>query len=207
MLPVEHLPCTESLEASVILLHGYAASAAIQRVDGQTFVSSCSEVVIPDAPGHGLREDGRIEYIAALADEQRVSAIIEIAREWVKELLDHAAACRERGAIRVGVVGISMGGFAALGTLSQASTFDAVAAVLAAPTLVDNAAMPANIPPVMLGIAGKDSAVRPEAGRQFARDHGVELHEYPESEHLMRSEDWRNLWGHTAAFMRRHLLR
>ena len=190
----------------MILLHGYAASAAIQRGDGQAFVSNCVEVVIPDAPGHGLREDGRIDYIASLGDEQRVTAIVDIAREWVKELSQHATACRERGAARVGVVGISMGGFAALGALSQTCAFDAVAAVLAAPTLVNPAAMSANTPPVMLGLAGKDSAVRPEIGRQFARDYGVELHEYPQSEHLMRCEDWLDLWGHTTAFMRRHLL-
>ena len=39
MLAVERLSCTETLKASVILLHGYAASAAIQRGDGQAFVS------------------------------------------------------------------------------------------------------------------------------------------------------------------------
>ena len=205
-MAVERLSCTETLKASVILLHGYAASAAIQRGDGQAFVSSDIEVVIPDAPGHGLREDGRIGYIASLGDEQRVTAIVDLAREWVEELADHAAACRERGAARVGVVGISMGGFAALGALSQDCAFDAVAAVLAAPTLVDPGAMSASTPPVMLGLAGKDSAVQPDLGRQFACDHGLELHEYPESEHLMRCEDWLSLWGHTTAFMRRHLL-
>lgn len=190
----------------MILLHGYAASAAIQRDDGQAFVSAGVEVVIPDAPGHGHREDGRIQHIASLADEQRVDAIIDLAREWIQELSGHAAICRERGAERVGIVGVSMGGFAALGALSRPCAFDAVAAVLAAPTLVDPAVISANTPPIMLGLAGKDSAVPPEAGRQFARDHGIEIHEYPESDHLMRCEDWLDLWGRTRAFMRRYLL-
>ena len=99
-----------------------------------------------------------------------------------------------------------MGGFAALAALAQPCPFDAVAAVLAAPTLLDSSAVTVGQPPLLLGLAGRDAAVAPDPGRRFAREYGAELHEYPESEHLMREEDWVDLWGKTGAFLRRHLV-
>lgn len=202
---IQHLPCRGRLRASVILLHGYAASAQAQRGDGEAFVSEDTEVVLPDAPGHGGREDGRLAHFASLPAERRASAIHALAREWQAELPDLAARCRQRGAARVGVVGISMGGFVALGALATPCPFDAVAAVLAAPNLVDPAQITWGRPPLLLGLAGQDSAVPPDAGRRFARDYGAELHEYPASGHFMRGEDWCDLWGHVTAFLRRQL--
>lgn len=204
---MHHLPCAGRLRASVILLHGYAARAETQRGDGAAFVDEGIEVVLPDAPGHGDREDGRLARIAALPEPQRMAAILAIAREWVAELPALAARCRERGAERVGVVGVSMGGFAALGALAEPGLFDAVAAVLSAPVLVDPARMPDVCPPLLLGLAGRDAAVPPEPGRRFARAYGAELHEYPESGHFMRGEDWCDLWGRIGDFLRRHLAR
>jgi len=199
------LPCTGPLRASVILLHGYAADAAVHRADGVAFVGEGTEVVMPDAPGHGGRGDGRLAAIASLDDERRRAAILDLARQWAAELPDLALHCRQRGAQRVGVVGISMGGFAALASLAQPCPFDAVAAVLAAPELVDPRTVAPGHPPLLLGLAGKDRAVPPEPGRRFARDYGAELHEYAESEHFMRGEDWLDLWGRVRAFLLRHL--
>jgi len=203
---MHHLPCRVRLRASVILLHGYAARADTQLGDGAAFVGDGIEVVLPDAPGHGGREDGRLARIAALPEQQRMAAILDIAREWVAELPALAARCRERGAERVGLVGVSMGGFAALGALAEPCVFDAVVAVLAAPALVDAARLLDGRPPLLLGLAGRDVAVPPEAGRRFARDYGAELHEYPESGHFLRGEDWCDLWDRTGAFLRRHLV-
>lgn len=202
---IHRLPCRGPLRASVIVLHGYAAAAAVHLGDGGSFVDAHTEVVLPDAPGHGQRDDGRLAAIAALPEARRFAAILELAREWAAELPDLAVRCRERGARRIGLVGISMGGFAALGALAQPGPFAAVAALLAAPALVDPAAVTAGQPPLLLGLAGRDAAVPPAPGRRFARDYGAELHEYPRSEHLMRGEDWCDLWRHTAAFLRRHL--
>ena len=202
---IQRLPCTNSLRASVILLHGYASEARAQLGDGGAFVTGGTEVLLPDAPGHGRREDGRLARIAALPDEVRPAAIHNIAREWVGELPALAAQCRARGAQRVGLVGISMGGFAALGSLAQPCSFDAVAAVLAGPALVDRDAIIAGSPPLLVGLAGKDCAVPPGPGREFSREYGAELHEYPESEHFMREVDWLDLWGRVAAFLRGHL--
>ncbi|MCA8977395.1 MAG: alpha/beta fold hydrolase [Planctomycetes bacterium] len=199
------LPCAGRLRASVILLHGHAAAADVHLGDGEAFVGDGQEVVLPDAPGHGRREDGRLARIAALPDDLRFAAIEAVAREWVMELPELAAWCRQRGAERVGLVGISMGGFAALGALARPCPFDAIAALLAAPNLVTAADITPGRPPLLLGLAGRDTSVPPEPGRGFARDYGAELHEYPESEHMMRGEDWRDLWRHVGVFLRRHL--
>lgn len=203
--PLHRAPATGTLRASVILLHGYSASAAVHRGDAATFASATTEVLLPDAPGHGERDDGRLAAIAALPDERRFAAILELARQWGSELPELAARCRERGAQRVGLVGISMGGFAALGALMQPCPFDAVVALLAAPHLVESGAITPGRPPLLLGLAGLDVAVPPEPGRRFARDYGAELCEYPQSGHMMRGDDWHDLWRRTGAFLRRHL--
>ena len=199
------LPATGTLRASVVLLHGYAARGSVHLADARSLVDEHTEVVLPDAPGHGARDDGRLARIAALPDDPRRAAILAIAREWSAELPSLAADRLRAGADRVGLVGISMGGFAALATLGRPEPFAAVCGLLTAPTLVDPAAVPPARPPLLIGLAGRDAAVPPEPGRRFARDLGAELHEYPESEHLMRAEDWRHLWQRTAAFLRRHL--
>ncbi|MGE3172177.1 MAG: alpha/beta hydrolase [Planctomycetota bacterium] len=200
-----HLPSRSALRASVIVLHGWSSRGAANLHDAEAFRGAHTEVVLPDAPGHGRRDDGRLARIAALPDAERMDAIVGIAREQAAELPALAARCRERGAARVGLVGISMGGFAALGALATPCPFDAVAAVLAAPTLVDPAAVTPGRPPLLLGLAGRDTAVPPEPGRRFAREYGAELWEYPESEHFLRGEDWRDLWSRVAGFLRRHL--
>ena len=188
-----------------MLLHGYLSNAAAHEQDGLALVEDGVEVIIPDAPGHGARDDGRMRRIGALPESQRHQAILEIAREWRGELAWLAARLRERGAVRVGVVGISMGGFAALAALAQPCAFDAVAAVLAAPTLVDVARVTPGKPPLLLALAGRDEVVPAQAGRGFARDHGAELHEYPESMHIMRGDDWADLWRRVGAFFVREL--
>ncbi|MEZ6036364.1 MAG: alpha/beta fold hydrolase [Planctomycetota bacterium] len=191
--------------ASVIVLHGYMARGAVMLGDAEALRGEHVEVVLPDAPGHGLRDDGTLARIGALPEGARHAAILEVARQWVGELPGLAARCRARGAERVALVGISMGGFAGLAALAQPCPFAAVVALLAAPTLVDDAAITPGSPPLLLGLAGRDAAVPPAPGRAFAGRYGAELHEYPDSEHLMRGEDWHDLWARTARFVRQHL--
>lgn len=199
------MPCSETLRTSVLLLHGYMSQAAAHYEDGLLLVDEHTEVIIPDAPGHGVRDDGRMERIGALPEDERHAAILEISREWRGELPLLAQRCRERGAHHVAAVGISMGGFAALASLPSPCPFDAVAAVLAAPTLVDTDAVAPGQPPLLLGLAGRDEVVPADPGRQFAHDYGAELHEYPESQHIMRGEDWCDLWDKVEAFLQRTL--
>lgn len=199
------LPCPGPVRRSVLVLHGWSARAEVHCAEGRAFVGDTTEVLLPDAPGHGTRADDRLERIAALPDRERHAAILDVARAWTAELAELALACRRRGALRIGVVGISMGGYAALGALAAPSPFDAVVALLAAPTLVDPATVTPGNPPLLLGLAGRDEAVPLAPGRDFAPRYGAELREYPESSHHMRGEDWQDLWHHTAAFLRRHL--
>jgi pimeloyl-ACP methyl ester carboxylesterase len=200
----ERIPCPDPVRASVVVLHGYGASGSVHRTDGRAFAGPHTEVVLPDAPGHGTRDDGRLARIRALPDDERLPAILDLARAWADELPDLAQACRARGAERIVLVGISMGGFAALRALAAPSPFAAVAALLAAPDLVDRDRLRPRQPPLLLGLAGRDEAVDPAPGRAFARDYGAELREYPVSGHFLREHDWHDLWSHTAAFVRRH---
>jgi pimeloyl-ACP methyl ester carboxylesterase len=201
----ERIPHVGELRGSVIVLHGYGANGAVHRGDGRAFGGDGVEVLLPDAPGHGRRDDGRLERIARLDEAPRRAAIVGLARDWIPELRRLACECRARGARRVVLVGISMGGFAALGALRPPCSFDAIAALLAAPHLIDDEQVERDHAPLLLGLAGRDQAVPPAPGRAFAQRHGAELFEYPDSEHLMRGEDWHDLWGRTAAFVQRHV--
>lgn len=191
--------------ASVIVLHGYMARGAVMLGDAEALRGRHVEVVLPDAPGHGARDDGTLARIGALPEGERHPAILALARQWVGELPGLAARCRARGAERVALVGISMGGFAGLAALAQPCPFAAVVALLAAPTLVVDAAITPGNPPLLLGLAGRDAAVPPAPGRAFAVCYGAELREYPDSEHLMRGDDWRDLWARTARFVQQQL--
>ena len=201
----EHIPPSGTLRASVLLLHGYAARGAVHRDDGRAFADEGVEVWMPDAPGHGGRADGHLERIAALNAQARRAAIVDLAHSWVPELQRLARERRAAGARRVALVGTSMGGFAALGALRAPRCFDAIAALLAGPDRIAEDELAADRPPVLIGLAGKDAAVPPAPAMDFARRIGAELHEYPESEHLMRGQDWDALWSRVAAFVRRHL--
>ena len=201
----EHLPAAGALRGSVIVLHGYGASGAVHAGDGRAFAEHGVEVLLPDAPGHGCRDDGRLAKLALLDDGRRRAAILDIARQWIPEVRMLAAERRGRGARRVVVVGTSMGGFAALGALRAPRVLDAVAALLTSPELLDEEDLPQERPPVLIGVADRDEAVPPGPAKAFAARIDAELHEYPHSEHLMREVDWLDLWSQTASFVRRNL--
>ena len=129
-IPAHRLGCEgdRSPSRSVIILHGYAADGGVHLADARAFAGPETEVLLPDAPGHGTRADGRLAWIAGLPDAARIAAILDVARDWAAEVIDLAHACQTRGISRVGLVGISMGGFAALATLtSKASKASKVA--------------------------------------------------------------------------------
>lgn len=201
----ERLSAAGPLRGSVIVLHGYGASGAAQAQDGRAFAAPGVEVLLPDAPGHGRRDDGRLAKLARLCDDERRRAILDIAQLWVHEVLALAADRRARGARSVVVVGTSMGGFAALGALRAPCALDAVAALLTSPELLDETDLTKTRPPVLIGVAGRDEAVPPGQAKAFAARIGAELHEYPHSEHFMRERDWLDLWSRTASFVARNL--
>ena len=169
------------------------------------FAARGVEVLLPDAPGHGCRDDGRLAKLAQLDDGSRRAAILDIARQWIPEVRMLAAERRARGARRIIVVGTSMGGFTALGALRAPRVLDGVAALLTSPELLDDEDLPLDCPPVLIGVAEQDEAVPPGRAKAFAARVDAELHEYPHSEHLMREADWLDLWSQTASFVRRNL--
>lgn len=200
--PFEHLPAVGDLRASVVVLHGFRASARGQRHDGEAFLAPHVEVVMPDAPGHGARQDETLARLDRLDEARRRVAVLQLAQQWADELADLVASRREAGTARVALVGISMGGFAALARwAAKSSNVDAVASVLAGFDLVQGRGEC----PLLVGLAGRDESIPVGPAEASARAAGAELHVYPDSGHFMRGEDWHDLWRTTVRFVHRHV--
>lgn len=212
---------------AVVVLHGLGASAEVQRPELEALARAGFAAVGVDAPHHGARRDAWLDDMGALRDATTHERFLRLLLEFVPEVsrvIDHLVA---EGHGPVGLVGISMGAYAAFAVARADARVAATVSLLGSPDwrpvhgevtpslapLLEHA--PVHAPeetaraPLLLANAGRDTAVPPAAARAFAerlrgrRD--VTYLEYPESEHLVRPEDWADLWRRTLAFLGQHV--
>jgi hypothetical protein len=153
-------------------------------------------------------------------------------REAIAEIPLLVSGLLEEGHGPIGLAGVSMGAYVALGATAADPRIVVVASILGSPDWwpphgqVDDAVRPwldeapsrhpERFHPraVLLANAGRDVNVLPDAARHFAevlrhhyRDQADRIHhvEYPESAHFMREEDWNDLWGRTVGWLGRYL--
>ncbi len=209
---------------AVIVLHGLRGSAELQRKELISLAAAGITAVALDAPHHGHRRDGWLEALDAAGMDDGHARFLRLILDAVPEVsrvIDHLAA---EGHGPIGVLGISMGAYTALAVARADPRVAATVSILGSPDwkparsretdevrrLMGQA--PVHAPealtraPLLLLNAGKDTSVPPEASRRFASTNahrGVEYVEYPNSEHLMRAEDWDDLWHRAVTFLRR----
>ncbi len=180
--------------ATVVFLHGYTASPVAHDKELASLSAHGFDVLTPEAPGHGTRADGRIEAWAGMTWPQRRERVLDLARVWgneVRELIETQPG-------PTGLVGISMGAFAAL---AQREVATATAALLAGPEIAATGCDR----PLLLGLAERDESIPFEPSRAYGQREGAQLCTYPDSGHIMRAEDWEDLWMRTVAFLCREL--
>jgi len=211
---------------AVVVLHGLGASAEVNLGELRALAHAGFSAVGVDAPHHGRRYDGWLDELPSLQDATSHERFLSLLREAipeVSEVIDHLAA---EGHGPVGLLGVSMGAYTALDAARADARVGATVSVLGspdwapvrgAPTATAREWMreaPVHEPaalaraPLLFLNAGRDTVVPPEAAREFARTHaarGVEYVEYPESEHLLRPDDWFDLWARAVAFLDAHL--
>jgi alpha-beta hydrolase superfamily lysophospholipase len=222
-IPVVKLHVEPRPRPAVVVLHGLGASAEVNRPELVSLAEAGFAAVGVDAPHHGQRRDAWLDEMGSLesppSHERFLRLLLEAIPE-VSQVVDHLV---DEGHWPIGVLGISMGAYTALGVARADSRVAAAVSFLGSPdwrpvrgaptetTRVLMRGAPASEPgrltglPLLLLNAGRDTDVPPDAARAFARQHGLEYVEYPESEHQMRPDDWADAWRRALAFLSQHL--
>ena len=215
---------------AVLVLHGLGANADTQRGELNALATWGLSAVGVDAPHHGARRDGWLDEMAWLGPPESHARLLHAIREAahdVSRVIDHVV---REGHGPIGLAGISFGAYTALTVAANDSRVRATVSLLGSPDwtpregpiseeirgLMHHA--PVHRPwdcarnPLFLINASRDGIVPPHWARDFARTiwawhpglH-VEHFEYPESEHMMRQEDWDDAWRRALGFLRRNL--
>jgi dienelactone hydrolase len=214
---------------TVLVYHGLAASKEVQRKECQALAEAGLLAVAVDAVGHGERRFPNFE--SQVSSNQAFHHMLDMVNRSADELpaiVNALEALLGSRAGRFGVTGISMGGYIAYAAPSREPRLEAVVPVLGSPdwrlgAWPDDPLLPRSpcLAPqgfprrALLALnAGRDRSVPPTASRRFVEElrplyrdspDRLDYREYPESEHLMREEDWNDLWARVVRWMERFL--
>lgn len=221
--------------ATVVVLHGLGASKEAQAPEAAALARAGFEALAIDAPHHGARRSALADQaLAAAGVAEAHELFLRILRDEIDELPAVVSWLEASGRRALGVVGISMGAFAALGAAARDPRLRAVVSILGSPDWAPRAGEPTPLarawmaeapvhtperfadPPraLLLANAGRDVFVPAARTRAFAErlrplyaacPERLEVLEYAESEHFMRERDWLDLWARSVAWLERFL--
>lgn len=222
----------ENSRGTVLLYHGLGAAKEVQRKEMVWLAEAGFTAVCVDAPHHGERDDSLLEMMAPMSDAEAHPRFIKIVREAIAEipaLVDH---CLLDYPGSVGISGISLGGFISFGAVPVEPRIKAAVPIIGSPDWTPKSGTPSTemrrlmehapvrfpdhfAPCALFGAnAGKDISVPPAASRAFFQTlHKAYRHfperlkyvEYHESEHMMREQDWHDLWRQVIDWFARFL--
>jgi len=208
---------------TILLYHGFTACKESGTKEFQSLAARGFLVVGPDNVGHGERRypdfDRRFGAAEAARWEERFLEAVRATADEVPQLLDQL---EQRGLAhpdRVGISGISMGGYIAYGAMLRDRRLRVAAPILGSPLwnapdsphLTLDRFFPAAI---LSQNAGQDQSVPPQYARDFhwhLRQHyGADPErqryvEFPDSGHFMGEEDWTLLWANVVGWFDRFL--
>ena len=206
--------------------HGYRAQAADNAAELTALAADGFIAVGVDAVGHGARRGEDLSARAARTPGGALAVMLALADATVAELPALVAALGADGLGdpgRVGIVGVSMGGFLAYRAVGRVPGVRAVAAVLGSPDW-DRPGAPDPESPhrhparfhdvALLSVtAERDANVPPDAARRLhaaltAAGAGPERARYvelPGAEHLVGARDWDRAMAEARRWLRVHL--
>jgi hypothetical protein len=218
--------------AAVLFLHGLNVSKEAHEREATSLARAGFTAITLDAPHHGARRSPLLDAIIAASGAASHAILLRMLREAIGEIprvVDHLL---REGYGPIGIAGISMGAFTALGAAAADRRLQATVSILGSPDWwpvkgqIDDAVRPwleeapvrrpEVFPPraLLLANAGRDENVPPEPARRFAATlepyyagspGRLRYLEYPESGHFMREGDWDDLWRNTIDFFTTHL--
>jgi hypothetical protein len=205
----------------VLWYHGYRAAAEDHRAELTRLAAAGFLAVGVDAVDHGRRGGAALDRRVAAAGGRALPVVLDVARASVAEIPGLVAALATHDgadAARVGLVGISMGGYLAYHAARRLPSLRVVVALLGSPE------WPAHDSPhlapdllertALLSVVGeRDENVPPHAARRLharlaARGRSPELSRLVElagAPHLMGAAHWAALVRETLAWLDRHL--
>jgi uncharacterized protein len=219
-------------KGTVLIYPGLGASKEIQRKEMNWLAEDGFTAVCIDPPHHGERDDGYLEALAPLPDSKAHLGFIQIVQEAIREIPSIVDFCLMRFQQNIGITGISLGGFITYGAVVCEPRLKAAVPILGSPDwspkkssndseflkVIKSAPVhsPHKFPPCALfaANAGRDVSVRPDASRKFVAQlrqfyelfpEKLKYVEYSESEHMMREEDWYDLWRQVLEWFNRFL--
>lgn len=214
---------------TVLLYHGLGASKDSNRAELATLADRGFLAVGVDAIAHGERRATDFDHQIGQGFSTMLRWINESARE-VPIIVDALGELIGPGLGKVGITGISMGGYITYASALREPRVEALVPILGCPDwsrgghpVEPNYAetSPHKSPQAftskaLLALnAGRDENVKPEHSRKFveqlkplfqANPQRLEYAEYPDSGHFMKENDWKHLWTRTLEWFERHLV-
>jgi dienelactone hydrolase len=215
-IPALTLGTFASAKAAVILQYGLSGSMAVQWPEAERLGAAGYAVLIPEAPHHGLRQDGYLERMASATAPEARALFLDLVEESAAAtqfLVDHL---QRSGASQFLVAGISMGGFAALAAPRLDPRVGAVLAFLADPWWDDRPQSPQldlaawEHAALLAVVAAEDELVPPDRMKDFTRALSARFKsndrfacwEYPGG-HTMDPADWDDAWSRSILWLDR----
>lgn len=219
-------------KAVILVYPGLGAAKEVQRKEMTWLAEHGFIAVCIDPPHHGERDDGHLQALARHTDAEAHPQFIRIVQEAIQEIPAIVEYCMQQYVPKIGITGISLGGFITYGAVVEEPRLRAAVPILGSPdwspkkASSDSAMLkmmklapvhfPNKFPPCALfaANAGKDVSVRPAASRQFVAalqvfyddyPERLQYKEYAESQHMMRENDWNDLWHHVINWFNRFL--
>ncbi len=206
--------------------HGYRADAAANAAELEAIAADGFLAVGVDAVGHGARRTEDLAARSARTPGGALAVMLALAGATADELPALVRALGGAGLgdpARVGLVGVSMGGYLAYRAAGRVPGLRAVVAVLGSPEWGRPGAPDPESPHrhleafrevALLSVtAERDASVPPDAARRLhaalaaagAPPDRARYVELPGAEHLMAAADWARAMAEARAWLRAHL--
>ncbi len=208
----------------ILFYHGLGVSKETHEKELRSLAEQGFCAIGIDNIGHGERRYSNFEEL--FSDENNwektfLQAVSLTAKE-VPRIIDELLLRGWAQEKKIGVSGISMGGYISYAAISQDKRISTAAPILGSPqwkqTLEESPHNHINhfFPCAILSQnAGKDTNVPAHFARDFhktleplytSQPEKLKYLEYPESDHFMREEDWDQLWSEVLHWFRRFLI-
>ncbi len=203
-------------KGTILFYHGLGACKESQEKEIVSLAQHGFLTVALDNIGHGQRKYKDFEKKFSMNNPALEYDFTKAVQETAKETPDVIHALLERGlaqAGKIGICGISMGGYIVYSALLNKCGIQAGVSILGSPTWkIQNTESPHHFPERFFPVAflamnaGSDRSVPPKFAREFherlkpfykASPGRLSYKEYPGADHFMPEKDWNDLWVRT----------